>query len=470
MGKSDGRLLLIDDDVSLLGNLKQAVEAVGYEADTARSPDEALALLSRKNYRLVITDLRMPGSEGLSIYEAIRSKAPLAAVIVLTGYGTADEAARAIRMGYTDYLRKPISIGELKFRIEKAIRQRQIETEVASLRAQLVHSCAGRSIVGSSSGIRLVLEKISMVAESPATVLIRGETGTGKELVARAIHASSSRAGSPFVTVACAAIPQPLLEGQLFGHKRGAFTGADRDQKGLMELADEGTLFLDEIGDIDTASQVKLLRVLETGELRALGDKSVRKVDLRLIAATNRDLEHAIRINEFRDDLFYRLNVFPIMLPSLRERKEDIPLLVRHFAELHSPDLCGPVKTFSPEAILKLSAYDWPGNVRELENKVRQAILLAPGDTVGPSAVDLQFLGTAASTFTLSDAKKRATDSIEKRLVRESLAETNGIISKAARLIGVARKNFWLLMKKHEIDAEEFRIQKTGLRCSDEHL
>lgn len=470
MDKRNSRLLLIDDDVSLLSNLKQAVEMVGYEADAAKCPDEALTLLSRREYELVITDLRMPGNAGLSIYESIRSKAPLAPVIILTGYGTADEAARAMRMGYTDYLRKPISMGELKFRIDKAIRQHQIETEVASLRAQLVHSSAGRTIVGSSSDIRLVLEKISMVAGSPATVLIRGETGTGKELVARAIHSNSSRAAQPFVTVACAAIPQPLLEGQLFGHKRGAFTGADKDQKGLMELADGGSLFLDEIGDIDIASQVKLLRVLETGELRPLGDRSERRVDLRFIAATNRDLERAIRANQFRDDLFYRLNVFPIVLPPLRKRKEDIPLLARHFAELHSPGLCGRVKTFSPDSIQKLLGHDWPGNIRELENKVRQAILLAPGDTVGADAIELQSEAPASKTFTLSEAKRQASDSIERRLLRASLTETNGVISKAAKLVGVARKNFWLLMKKHDIDAQEFRAQKTEPRCADEHI
>lgn len=458
--KTGERLLLIDDDVTLLENLQALLTAVGYETDAACSPAEALNLIASEDYSLVITDLKMPGTDGLCIYEAIRDVNASVPVIVLTGYGSADEAANAIKMGCTDYLRKPVTLDELRFRIEKARRQHEVEVQVASLRAELKRTSASRTIVGSSVAIRLVLAKIAMVAKSDASVLITGETGTGKELVARAIHENSDRASYPFIAVACAAIPHPLLEGQLFGHKKGAYTGADRDQEGLIALAHRGALFLDEVGDIDITSQVKLLRVLETGELRPLGDKRVHKVDIRLIAATNRDLEKAINEEHFRADLFYRLNVFPIHLPPLRDRGEDIPLLVSHFAELHGPVLCGHAKTFSPGAVQKLMAYKWPGNVRELENKVRQAMLVAPGDAVGPSAIDLPVKVKTSGSRRFRDAKNEAVAVFERQYVEELLTESGGVISEAARLAGLDRKNFWLLMKKHDVNADEHRQSK----------
>ena len=455
--KRNSRLLIVDDDESFLDNLETALSSEGYKVDAALSPEEALTLLAARSYQLIITDLRMPGTNDLFIYEAIRNVDRSVPVIVLTGHGHAREAAMAVEMGCADYLRKPITLDELKFRVEKAMHQHQIEVEVATLREQLKCTSAAPFIVGTSAPIRSILDKIAMVAESGVTVLIRGETGTGKELVARAVHESSARSGGPFITVACAAIPQPLLEGQLFGHKKGAYTGADKNQKGLIDQADGGTLFLDEIGDIDTVAQVKLLRTLETGELRPLGGSEVHTVDIRLIAATNRDLEQAIKSGQFRDDLFYRLNVFPIVLPALRDRKEDIPLLVKHFAELHGPDLCGRRATFSKEALETLVACDWPGNVRELENKVRQAILLAPGDVVERSAIDLPVEGPAAAPWKFNEAKKGAIDAFETRFVRDLLTSTKGVISKAARLAGLDRKNMWLLMKKHGIHADEFR-------------
>ena len=462
--KTDGRLLIVDDDELFLENLGAALSSAGYKVDSAPSPERALALLVARSYELVITDLKMPGTDGLSIYEEIRQVDRSVPVVVLTGHGRADEAARAINMGCADYLRKPITLDELKFRVDKARRQHQIEVEVASLREQLSRTSGGPCIVGTSGPIRSILDKIAMVAESDVTVLVRGETGTGKELVARAVHESSARAKGPFVAVACAAIPQPLLEGQLFGHKKGAYTGADKDQKGLIDLANGGTLFLDEIGDIDTAAQVKLLRTLETGELRTLGDGKVHTVDIRLIAATNRDLEQAIKSGQFRDDLFYRLNVFPIALPALRDRKEDIPLLMRHFAELHSPALCGEHKTFSKEAIDLFVAYSWPGNVRELENKVRQAILVAPGPVVTPAAIDLPIEKVAPTSWRFSEAKKGAIDAFEMRFIQDVLSRAGGVISKAARLAGLDRKNLWLMMKKHGIQAEEFRRPGAGAR------
>ncbi|MBN1593480.1 MAG: sigma-54-dependent Fis family transcriptional regulator [Candidatus Coatesbacteria bacterium] len=455
--KPEGHLLIIDDDELFLDNLETALSMAGYEVESASSPEIALKLLKERSYDLVITDLRMPGTDGLYIYEAIRDVSPFVPVIVLTGHGHPQEAARAIEMGCTDYLRKPITLDELNFRVDKALRQQRVEVEVASLREQLHRASARRTIVGSSPAIRAVLDKIAMVAKSSATVLIRGETGTGKELVARAVHDASPRSNASFVAVACAAIPQPLFEGQLFGHKRGAYTGADRDQKGLIDVANKGTLFLDEIGDIDAAAQVKLLRTLETGELRPLGDRKGHKVDIRLIAATNRDLERAIEEGQFRADLFYRLNVFPVTLPPLRDRKEDIPLLVKHFADLHSPDLCGEDKIFSTTAIERLVAYDWPGNVRELENKVRQAILLSPTKIVNPSSIDIPVEVSSPTAQGFSDAKKAAIDSFERRFVREALKSANGVVSKAARLMDLDRKNLWLLMKKHGIQSDEFR-------------
>lgn len=454
---TSGPLLLIDDDVYLLEKLKGVLEAEGYAVNGARSPEEALTFLAAKDYLLVITDLSMPGTEGLSIYESIREVSPSVPVIILTGRGSAVEAARATKMGCSDYLRKPIAPDELKFRVQKAIHQFGLEAEVASLRSRLKRTEAREMIVGASAPMRLVLDKIAMVATSELTVLIRGETGTGKELVAKAIHNTSLRAKRPFIEVVCAAIPQTLLEGQLFGHKRGSFTGADRDQKGLIQLAENGTLFLDEIGELDAASQVKLLRVLESRELRPLGDEKVHKVNVRVIAATNLNIEQAIERERFRSDLFYRLNVFPITLPPLREHKEDIPLLARHFAELHGPDLCGKRMTFSPEAIQKLVDYDWPGNVRELESKVCQAILAAPHEIVSPSAIDLAVEAGPDLSLRYAEAKKAAVDRVERRFVRELLARTNGAISEAASIAGLHRNTFWRLMKKHGIHAGDFR-------------
>lgn len=451
---------MIDDDVYLLEKLKRTLEEEGYVIDAARSPDEAVSFLKSKDYILVLTDLSMPGTEGLSIIESIKAVNSTVPVIVLTGHGSASEAAKATSMGCADYLRKPIAADELKFRVEKTIRQSGLEEEVQSLRLQLRRSKARETIVGGSAQMRLVLDKIAMVGETSLTVLIRGETGTGKDLVARAIHESSSRSRRPFIAVSCAAIPQTLLEGQLFGHKKGAFTGADKDQKGLIQLAEKGTLFLDEIGELDMPSQVKLLRVLESRELRPLGDERVHPVDVRVIAATNIDIEQAIRQNQFRSDLFYRLNVFPFALPPLREHKEDIPLLVRHFAERYSEELCGKKKSFSAEAIQKLADYDWPGNVRELENKVRQAVLLEPGEVVSPSAIELGGEYTGEETWNFADVKQQAIDRAEKKLIRKLLAKTGGVISKAADIAGMHRKTFWRLMRKHGIETEEFRAQR----------
>lgn len=401
----------------------------------------------------------MPGTEGLSIYEAIRGVDQTVPVIIITGYGSPDQAALAMKMGCTDYLRKPIDPDELVFRIEKARRQSMMQAEVASLRAQLKRSATKQSIVGASASMRLVMDKIAMAADSDVTVLIRGETGTGKELVAKAIHDSGRRAKHPFVTVACAAIPQALLEGQLFGHKRGAYTSADRDQEGLIESAERGTLFLDEIGEVDGASQVKLLRFLESGEVRPLGSTKMHILNVRVVAATNLELERAIEKNVFREDLFYRLNVFPIVLPPLRERKEDIPLLVKHFANLHSRDLGEECKTFSPEAIKRLAHYDWPGNIRELENKVRQAILLTRGKLVEPSVIDLPVRRKLGSKGYFAEVKREAIDRAEKQLVQEMLDRANGVITLAAKLSGLHRKNFSILMKKHGVEAEKFRNQ-----------
>ena len=450
-------LLLIDDDIYLLQKLRQILEAVGYVVDPAQSPREALQLLADKRYALVITDLSMPGTEGLSMFEAIRKADPIVPVIIITGYGSAHEAALAMKMGCTDYLRKPIDPDELVFRIEKTRHQSMMQAEVVSLRAQLKRSVTEQAIVGASAAIRLVMDKIAMAADSNVTVLIRGETGTGKELVAKAIHNSSNRAKRPFVTVACAAIPQTLLEGELFGRRKGAYTGADRDQKGLIESAERGTLFLDEIGEIDIGSQAKLLRFLESGEVRPLGDTETSILNVRVVAASNLDMERAIERNLLREDLFYRLSVFTIALPPLRERMEDIPLLVKHFSELHGPVLCGKPKSFPPETIRKLFDYDWPGNVRELENKIRQAILLTDGDVVGPIAVETSSAIVPRAGRRFADVKRDAIERAEKRFIRDTLERANGVIVEAAELAGLHRKNFSILMKKHGIDTNEFR-------------
>ncbi|MBN2209524.1 MAG: sigma-54-dependent Fis family transcriptional regulator [Candidatus Coatesbacteria bacterium] len=452
-----GPLLLIDDDTYLLQKLREILEAIGYAVEPAQSRREALQMLAAKRYALVITDLSMPGTEGLSMFEAIRKADPIVPVIIVTGYGSAHEAALAMRMGCTDYLRKPVDPDELVFRIEKARHQSMMQAEVISLRAQISRSIVGQNIIGESASMQLIMDKITMAARSDITVLIRGETGTGKELVAKAIHNNSLRAKHPFVTVACGAIPQTLLEGELFGRRKGAYTGADRDQKGLIESAERGTLFLDEISEVDIASQVKLLRFLESGEVRPLGDIETSILNVRVVAASNLDMERAIERNLLREDLFYRLSVFTIALPPLRERKEDIPLLVKHFSELHGPVLCGKPKVFPPDTIRKLSDYDWPGNVRELENKVRQALLLTDGQVVGLRAVETSPATGMRSDRRFADVKRAAVEKAEKRFIREMLERTNGAIAEAAELAGLHRKNFSTLMKKYGIDASEFR-------------
>ena len=375
------RILLVDDDRVARVPLRDDIREAGYEVDEAGSAEEALDLLRRNPYDVVVTDLRMPGMDGIELLERIKAQRPDAEVIVITAYGTVQTAVRAMKLGAYEYLTKPFDNEELLLLLERIRKVREVMAENLRLRRRLEEKYRLEDMVGKSHSMQEVFRLIRTVAPSDSTVLLQGETGTGKELAAYAIHELSHRRNGPFVKVSCAALSRELLESELFGHVKGAFTSAVRDKPGKFELADGGTIFLDEVDDIPLELQVKLLRVLQEREFERVGGTRTLKVDVRVIAATKVDLLERVRRGLFRKDLYYRLNVVPIRLPPLRERREDIPLLVEHFLKHFGAE--GKI-TISPEAMKLLMDYDWPGNVRELENLVERLVVVGAGPQVRP--------------------------------------------------------------------------------------
>jgi len=444
------KILIIDDDSSLRRVLEYNLQQEGYDVYTAADGESGLQLFAEKAPPVVITDLKMPGMSGFQLLSAVKERSPATVVIVLTAFGAIDTAVEAMKLGAFDYLTKPFNREELKLTVLKALQLQGLSEENRLLKEELSGRAEFKSIVGTSRAMEGVFSVVRKVADTEATVLITGESGTGKELVARAIHSGSSRRGAPFVAVNCAAIPRDLLESELFGHVKGAFTGAIRDKEGKFQLADGGTIFLDEVGDLPLELQPKLLRVLQERVVEPVGGTDQQKIDLRVVAATNADLERWIAEGKFREDLYYRLCVIPIQLPPLRERVEDVALLVRYFcAKFRAEGV-----TFSKPALERLQSYAWPGNVRELENTVERLLIMREGDEIGvddlPEKISAIAPAPEEGVLRLPPGGY-SLEQLEMEVVLEALTRCDWNQTAAARFLRIPRHTLIYRMEKYNI-------------------
>ncbi len=437
------KLLLVDDDKSLCRVLEHQLKEEGFTVTTATDGKEGLEKFENDKFEVVVTDIAMSGMGGMELLKRIRAKDTSAVVILITAFGTVENAVEACHSGADDYITKPFSIEQLRFVIEKALRHRKLEKENLSLRAQLDKKFGLKAIVGQSVSMQEVYRLIQKVAPTDTTVLIQGESGTGKELVARAIHTLSPRKGYPFVPVDCAAIPENLLESELFGHVKGSFTGAIKDRKGKFETAEGGTLFLDEIGDLKENLQAKLLRTLQEKQIVKVGSDHPVPVNVRIIAATNKNLHQAVSESRFRQDLYYRIAVFTITLPPLRERREDIPQLIDHFVKKYAK---GKAMTVEKEVYQLMMSYDWPGNVRELENVIERATVLADENRVRLEDLPENLLNRSSGEKIVE--LDQTLETIEKQAIIRVLKKSKGNQSQAARILGIPRHVLLYRMKK----------------------
>jgi len=446
-----GRILVVDDEVNARTALAELLRDEGYTVETAADGFKALPKLEDFSPDLVVTDLRMPGMDGLQLLKKAHERDPDCAVIVMTAYGAVDTAVAAMREGAADYVTKPVNVEELVLVIDRALERRRVLAESRHLRERLSEHQRIDNIVGSSPVMRAVLSDVLRVAPSKATVLITGESGTGKELVAAAIHQHSTRASGPFVKLHCAALAETLLESELFGHERGAFTGATSRRDGRFQQADGGTLFLDEIGDISPSIQIKLLRFLQEHEFQRVGGNQTVKVDVRVVAATNRDLAARVRSGELREDLFYRLNVVSIEVPPLRARPTDVPLLAMFFLGRYAKENGKTVTCFSEEALERLTRHRWPGNVRELENAVERAVVISQGEVVRPE--DLPSTVTPAPQESgMPQVPGASLADLERYAILKTLEFTGGSTSRAADILGISVRK--IQYKLHEYQGE----------------
>lgn len=440
------KILVVDDEPLVRNFLKEVLEAEDYEVLTTEDGLSALKEVERGGIDLVITDVRMPKLNGIDLLKEVKKRSPSTLVVVITAYGTIENAVEAMKNGACDYITKPLSPEQIKLAIQKASQHKNLLNENRYLRSEVSQRYNFEQLIGRSPQMRRVYEMIDRVAPTNATVLIQGESGTGKELVARAIHYRSPRKDKPFVKVNCAALPEDLLESELFGHERGAFTGAVSKREGRFELADRGTLLLDEISETSPAFQAKLLRVLQEQEFERVGGSKTIKVDVRVIATTNKDLKQAIREGKFREDLYYRLNVLPIYLPPLRERKEDIPLLVQHFLEKYSRQNGLRIKSLSKKCLDMMMQYEWPGNVRELENVIERAVVMSEGETIFPENISLS---SPVQKMGLSFPEEITLEEMEKRLILHTLQRTGGNRTEAAKILGISVRTVRNKLKKY---------------------
>jgi DNA-binding NtrC family response regulator len=466
MPDTQKHLLIVEDEAPLREAIAEQLTDRGYRVEQAESGETAIAKLADFAFDIIITDLRLPGIDGSAVVEAAVERYPHIIAIVVTGYGTVKDAVEAIKRGAWDFVNKPFQIDELLHVLDSALEQRRLKSENAYLRAQLEERYRFEEIIGKSRPMKLLFQLLETVAATNSTILITGETGTGKEVVARAIHHNSPRRLHRFVALNCSAIPETLLEAELFGHVRGAFTGAVGNRQGRLEQANKGTLFLDEVGTMSAALQMKLLRVLQEREFERVGDSHTIKVDVRVIGATNSDLGRMVATGQFREDLFYRLNVIPVQLPPLRERKEDVPLLVQHFLSRFQAERsasgdrqAAEPLTVSQECMRRLMAYPWPGNVRQLENAVERAVAFAAGRAqieVGDLPTEIQQAQEAAapaSTITLPEGGvdlDAYIAAIERELIERSLERTGGNKGQAARLLSLKRTTLVEKLKRLE--------------------
>jgi len=457
-----GKILVIDDEDVVRASCMRILSAEGYAVETAKSGKEGLGMLADRPFDLVLTDLRMPDLDGMEILMEIKEKWPGTDVIIMTGYGTVKTAVRAMKIGVFDYIEKPFTPDDLTALVANALSRKIPSSEHFALREFIPSHYELGNIVGVSQAMQRVFSLIAKVANTGSTVLITGESGTGKELVAKAIHYNSQRKDQPFITVDCVTIPETLIESELFGHAKGSFTGATEKKQGLLATANEGTIFFDEIGNLGLATQAKLLRVLQEREFRPVGEKKTVHVDVRFISATNKDLRKMTKEGSFREDFFYRLNIFPVHVPPLRERKEDIPHLANHFLGKYARELEKNVSHIAAEAMRMLVLYDWPGNVRQLENSIQRALILCQGRTLKPehlASLEMPLQEDIPRTAEeLKERKKdlriKSVEEIEKTFILEALKRNDWNISKASSDVGMQRPNFHALMKKYRVSAE----------------
>ncbi len=446
MERKSAKVLIVDDEKRMCAILREALAAPHLAVTTAESGEAAWAALSLERFDVIVSDIKMTGMSGLDLLKKVKASSPETEVLLMTAYADARTAVEAMKAGAFDYVIKPFEIEELRLKIRNILDKHQLREENRDLRVQLKERFSLDNMVGKSSAMQKVYELVEKVAPTDATVLIRGESGTGKELVARAIHLQSRRNDHPFIAVNCSALPETLLESELFGHERGAFTGAERQKPGRFELAGEGTIFLDEIGELTPATQVKLLRVLQQREFARLGGTEIVPMRARILTATNRDLEEAVKDSIFREDLYYRINVFPVVLPPLREREEDIPDLVVHFLTQKKADPDG----IDAGALKCLMAYSWPGNVRELENIIERALILSGGKSIAADDLPLHVrgLGGESAPPARSAADLPTLEEMERRLIERALEKAEGNKSKAAKLLGITRRQLYSKMER----------------------
>ena len=451
-----GKILVVDDEKSMCDFMEIMLSKEGYEVETTVSGSEAIQRTSSSEYDLIIADLMMPEMSGLELLKKIKKGRPGQDMIVMTAFASVDTAIEAMREGALDYITKPFKVDEIKLVIEKSVSRQKLTEENSRLKQQLKKDFSFSNFIGQSDGIVKLKKLAAKVSAIDSTVLVRGESGTGKDLIAKAIHAASGRASGPFVTINCAALPETLLESELFGYKKGAFTGAIKDKDGLFKMAHGGTFFLDEVGNTSPAIQVKLLRVLEDKIITPVGDTRPIEVDVRLIAATNADLEEDVKGGKFRSDLFYRLNVIPLHIPALRERPDDLQLLADHFIRKYCKRNKVDPKTLSQGALEALNKYNWPGNVRELENCIERAVLFSRGDEIDVDDFPTKIVEGTPQAIVSSEAPETPTlESIEKAYIYYIMNQAKGKKAKAAKLLGIDNSTLYRKLERYKIQEEE---------------
>jgi DNA-binding NtrC family response regulator len=450
MGNTNQRILIVEDEAPMSELLMSFFSEKGYKVNAAQNGEEAIARLAEQDYALVVTDIKLPGMSGLELLARIRLEWPEVAVVIMTAFSSISSAVEAMKLGAEDYIGKPFQLDELVITVEKALERRSLRKEVKELRAEVRERYNFSNIVGRSKPMQQLFEVIKRIAaRRDASALIIGSTGTGKELVARAIHYNSERKDAPFVPINCSAIPDTLLESELFGHQKGAFTGAHETRRGLIEEAQAGTVFLDEINTLSMNLQVKLLRVLQERVVRRVGGRENIPIDIRLVSASNQDLEDAVKRGEFRQDLFYRLNVVPVRLPDLKDRREDIPLLVHHFLQKFSQQHGEPARRFSSEAMRALMTHTWPGNVRELENAVEHALTMGSEDILGPEDLPASVTTPERDIVEEATLDNVSLEEVERRYILRILEKMDGHQIKTAQILGIDRRTLYRRLRQY---------------------
>jgi two-component system response regulator AtoC len=462
------RILVVDDEENVRRSLAGTLSKKGFEVEQADNGEDALKVYKQGSFDIVLCDMRMPGMDGMTFLRELGGAGAAAEVILMSAYGDIELAREAVRAGAADYFSKPYKTEEVMLRISIAEQRLKLKRENLFLKQEFAQQSSFENIIGRAESMQSMFRTVLKIAEFKSTVLITGESGTGKELLARAIHVRSPRRNEPFVAINCGAIPENLLESELFGYVRGAFTDAVRNKQGLFEEADSGTLFLDEIGELPLGLQVKLLRVLQEDEIRRVGENKPRKVNVRILAATIRDLAEEVRVGQFREDLFYRLNVLSVKIPPLRERPEDIPLLVDHFLKRCNQKLKTRVAAVDPAAMKMLMEYAWPGNVRELENLMERAVILCDGDRITPDLLTDKVAYAApqpAARLPVGQLSiKKTVRALEEELIKRALAETGGNRTRAAKLLEISHRTLLYKLKDYQIDADAYASERESLR------